>query len=134
MHHMSGLECAHLPRSGSLTIASRTVQPGAGTARPPAGVEWAFVVLALTFQRPHRCPACVWQTPLARHVADHGRRVGEQDSVTVSGCAVGSADGLPGAACPASVQDLAVPVGNRRAGLVGHKGRHGLPAGKGQHR
>ncbi len=45
--------------------------------------------------------------PLARHVADHQRRVGEQDSITVSGCAVRPADGLPGAACPAGVRDLA---------------------------
>jgi hypothetical protein len=65
--------------------------------------------LALTFQRPHRCPACVWQTPLARHVADHERRVGEQDGITVSDCAARPADGLLDAACPASVQDLANP-------------------------
>jgi hypothetical protein len=42
--------------------------------------------------------------PLARHVADHERRVGEQDSITVSGSADRQAGGLAGAACPASVQ------------------------------
>jgi hypothetical protein len=68
--------------------------------------------------------------PLARPVADHERRVGEQDSITVSGCAVRPADGLPGAACPASVQDLAVPVGNRHAGLAGHRAGMAFPPGK----
>ena len=68
--------------------------------------------------------------PLARHVADHERRVGEQDSITVSGCAVGPADGLLDAACPASVQDLAVPVDNRHAGLVGHRVGMAFPPGK----
>ena len=72
--------------------------------------------------------------PLARHIADHERRVGEQDSITVCGCAVRPADGLLDAVCPASVQDLAVPVGNRHAGLAGHKGRHGRPTEKGQYR
>jgi hypothetical protein len=72
--------------------------------------------------------------PLARHVADHERRPGEPDSISVRGCAVLLAGGLPGAACPASVQDLAGPAGNRRAGLGGHRGRPGHPARKGQHR
>jgi hypothetical protein len=59
--------------------------------------------------------------PLARLVADHERRVDEQDSVTVCGCCVRPADRLPDAACPAGVQDLAVPVYNRHAGLIGQK-------------
>jgi hypothetical protein len=124
------------PKSSRLRSDYR--QPDSSARRrnctPASRDEWAFVVLALTFQRPHRCPACVWQTPLARHVADHERRVGEQDGITVSDCAARPADGLLDAACPASVQDLAVPVDYRHAGLVGHKGRHGIPTGKGQHR
>ena len=71
--------------------------------------------------------------PLARHVADHERRAGDQDSITVSGRADRPADGLPDVVCPASARDLAVPAGNRQAGRAGRKGRHGLPAGKGQH-
>ena len=46
--------------------------------------------------------------PLARHIADHQRRVGEQDSITFCGRAGRPADGLLDAVCPASVQDLAV--------------------------
>ena len=46
---------------------------------------------------------------MAERVGDHERRVGEQDSITVSGSGIRPADGLLDVACPASVQDLAVP-------------------------
>jgi hypothetical protein len=72
--------------------------------------------------------------PLARHAADHERRAGDQDGSTVCSSAARPAGGLPGAACPARVRDLAVPAGNRPASLAGHKGRHGRPARQGQHR
>ena len=68
-----------------------------------------FVVLALTFQRPVSLPDLRLAQPLARLVGDHERRVGEHDRVTVSSGGVRPARGLLDAACPASVQDLAVP-------------------------
>src|SRR6185437_6560710 len=54
----------------------------------------------------------------------------EPDSITVSGCAIGPADRLLDAACPARVEDLAVPVDNRHAGLIGHKVGTTFPPGK----
>jgi hypothetical protein len=68
--------------------------------------------------------------PLARLVGDHERRVDEQDSITVSGCAIRPADRLLDAACSARVEDLAVPVDNRHAGLIGHKVGTAFPPGK----
>ena len=67
---------------------------------------------------------------LARLIANHERRVGEQDSVTVSGGGVRPADGLLDAACPVSVHDPAVPVDECHAGLVGHNVGSAFPPGK----
>jgi hypothetical protein len=68
--------------------------------------------------------------PLARLVGDHERRVDKHHSVTVSGSGVRPADGLLDAACPASLQDLAVPVDHRHAGLIGHNAGTAFPPGK----
>jgi hypothetical protein len=98
---------------GQIT-ASRTAQ-AKELPRPPAGGEWAFAVSVLTFAAAP-LPGLRLADPLARHVADHERRAGDQDSTTVSGCADRPAGGLPGTACPASVRDLAVPPGKASSG------------------
>ena len=52
------------------------------------------------------------------------------DRVSVSGGGVRPADGLLDAACPVSVQDPAVPVDNRHAGLAGRNVGSAFPPGK----
>src|SRR5690349_10377372 len=60
-------------------------------------------------------------SPLSLLVAHDERGVDEHNSVTVSGCVIRPGECPLDATCPASVNDLAIPVDNRHARLVGQK-------------